>query len=88
MSAAWNMEETDKNIKVEVTVENGDSSFTDEFSGSITVEEAVRKTARKAGLSSVIVKTEDDEELQPADGGKTLSVVGGLTLYPKSSGSF
>lgn len=80
----WDIKDT--KTEYTITVEDGsDTSKT--FPADKNVEQAVTETAQAASLSSVNVKDAKDMELEPRDGGKTMSEVGDLTLYPKSSGS-
>ena len=82
----WNVGEAGAKTEYTITVENG-SDISKTFPAATNVEKAITETAQLASLSSVNVKDSRDVEIEPRDGGKTMSEVGDLTLYPKSSGS-
>jgi 3-deoxy-D-arabino-heptulosonate 7-phosphate (DAHP) synthase len=70
-----------------VTVVMNGGIRTEEYSGSTTVEEALRDVAAKYSLRSIIVEDSHGEAVEPEQGEEPLNSVGNLTVRPKLTGA-
>ena len=73
--------------RVTITVEKDGRDSEETYEGSLSVREALSQIARKYGIASMNVETDDGEQVSPSDAEKNLSEFGHLTVTPKVVGA-
>lgn len=81
---SWDVGSSDT---VEVVLVRNGRETAISFPSDTTVGEAVSKMARENGLTSVIVKDSDGNEINQSRSDEELGDVGRITLTPKNTGA-
>jgi hypothetical protein len=77
----------DNSSRVTITVEKDGRENEETYEGSLAVRDALSQIARKYGIASMNVETDDGEQVTPSEAEKALSEFGHLTVTPKVVGA-
>jgi hypothetical protein len=77
----------DNSGRVTITVEKDGRENEESYEGSMAVRDALSQIARKYGIASMNVETDDGEQVTPSEAEKALSEFGHLTVTPKVVGA-
>lgn len=73
--------------RVSITIQKDGRENDETYDGSMAVREALAQIARKYGIASMNVETDDGEQVTPSEAEKALSEFGHLTVTPKVVGA-
>ena len=83
----WTFGEGSGSGRTSITVEKNGEEHDESYEGSMTVRDALAQIARKYGIASMNVETDDGEQVTPSDAEKSLSEFEHLTVTPKVVGA-
>jgi hypothetical protein len=83
----WTFGSGEGSGRIAVTVEKDGRTSDEQYDANMSVREALAQIARKYGIASMNVETDDGEQVTPSDAERNLGEFGHLTVTPKVVGA-